>query len=99
MCRLGGRETAPQYVGSFKTEREAKARKAWVAGELAAMRTPDLRVLAAESQKAPTLEDAAKRWRESRVDVSEATATYHRSALNRARSLLGRLDWRRDSDT
>ena len=28
------------YGGSFKTQREANARKAWIAGELAALRVP-----------------------------------------------------------
>src|SRR5512132_2980360 len=42
MFRIGGRETAPRYAGAFPTKREALARKAWVTGELAAMRLPDL---------------------------------------------------------
>jgi hypothetical protein len=42
MYRLGGHETAPRYAGAFSTKREAQIRKAWVAGELAAMRVPDL---------------------------------------------------------
>ena len=32
----------------------------------------------------------AERWKASRVDVTEATVTYHRSALNRAQPLLDR---------
>ncbi|HET6656666.1 MAG TPA: hypothetical protein VFG61_02100, partial [Gaiellaceae bacterium] len=38
--RLGGRESAHRYAGSFSTRREALARRRWVAGELAAMRVP-----------------------------------------------------------
>ncbi len=40
--RLGGRESAHRYAGSFPTRREALARRRWVAGELAAMRVPRL---------------------------------------------------------
>lgn len=89
MYRLGGREASPRYGGSFRTMREAKIRRDWVAGELAAMRVPDLHKLA-KLEPAPTLAQAAARWSASRVDVSEATSTYHRSALARARPLLGR---------
>jgi integrase len=69
--------------------REAKIRRDWVAGELAAMRVPDPRRLAALAE-VPTLAETAARWRASRVDVSDATATYHRSALARATPLLNR---------
>src|SRR5262245_37905263 len=67
MYRLGGRETVPKHAGSFRTQRDALTRKAWVSGELAAMRVPDLGLLAIEQPKAPTLRDAAERWRASRI--------------------------------
>jgi hypothetical protein len=51
MFRVGGRESASRYAGSFRTLREAAARKRRVDGELAAMRVPDLSVLA-EAPKA-----------------------------------------------
>jgi integrase len=89
MYRVGGREVSPRYGGSFRTMREAKIRRDWIAGELAAVRVPDLRQLANAGQM-PTLAEAANRWQASRVDVSAATATYHRSALRRARPLLNR---------
>ncbi|MDP9224390.1 MAG: hypothetical protein M3P18_11170, partial [Actinomycetota bacterium] len=44
--RVGGRETAPRRAGTFRTQRDALARKAWVMGELSAMRVPDLATLA-----------------------------------------------------
>ncbi len=87
LYRLGGRETAPLHGGSFKTKREAVLRARWIGGELAALRVPDLRRVA-DTPTAPTLADAATEWQASRVDVSAATATYHRSALRRARPLL-----------
>ena len=90
MFRLGGRESVPRHGGSFTTKREATARKTWIAGEFAAMRVPDLAALAAEPVSAPTLEQAAKRWRASRVDVAEGTATLHRVALARVLPVLGK---------
>ena len=89
MFRVGGRESAPRYAGSFATKREALARKTWVLGELAAMRIPDLATLDQEPDIAPTLTDAAERWRESRVDVAEGTRVLHRVALDRVLPLLG----------
>ena len=89
LFRLGGRESMPRYAGSFATRREALARKAWVLGELAAMRVPDLDALDHEPARAPTLAEAAERWRESRVDVAEATRVLHRVALGRVVPLLG----------
>jgi hypothetical protein len=63
---LGGARTRKRYAGSFKTMREARAREQWVAGELAALRVPDLTILA-EPPLAPTLAEEAKRWQASRA--------------------------------
>lgn len=89
MYRLGGRETPPKYAGSFPTKTEALARKKWVDGELASMRTPDLAALSAEPVKAPTFSEAAERWRARQRHVSEGTAVLHRVALARVTPLLG----------
>jgi integrase len=86
--RVGGRESVPRYAGAFRTRREAKIRRDWVAGELAAMRVPDLGVLA-EPEAAPLIRDVAKRWQESRVDVAEATRVQHRSSLHSLLPLIG----------
>lgn len=61
--RLGGRESSSRYGGSFRTMREAKTRRDWIAGELAALRLPDLRLLH-ERVLRPTLAEAAQRWQE-----------------------------------
>lgn len=87
--RLGGRESAHRYGGSFATKREALARRAWVAGELAALRVPRIRQLEDSSAAVPTLAEAANRWRASRVDVAEGTAVGHRVQLGRVLPLLG----------
>jgi len=89
MYRTGGRESTPRYGGSFRTLREARIRRDWIAGELAAVRMPDLHSLA-RVETVPTLQEAYDRWQASRVDVSPATATYQRSAIRRARPLLRR---------
>jgi integrase len=87
--RLGGRESAHRYAGSFATRREALARSRWVAGELAAMRVPHVRDLSDGSGPALTLREAAERWRASRVDVTDGTAVSHRVQLDRVLPLLG----------
>ncbi len=86
--RLGGRESAHRYAGSFATRREALTRQRWVAGELAAMRVPRLGQLE-HPAPALTLAEAAERWRTSRVDVTDGTAVGHRVQLNRVLPLLG----------
>jgi integrase len=90
LYRLGGRESSAKYAGSFLTKTEAVARRRWVDGELAALRVPDVRALELEQVGAPTLAVAYEAWQASRVDVSAATATYQRSAIRRAKPLLGR---------
>jgi integrase len=92
--RTGGRESAGHYAGSFRRRRDALLRQAWVEGELAAMRVPDLRVLQAEPRRTPMLAEAARVWSASRIDVVEGTQNVLRSAFNRidklAPSLMGR---------
>jgi integrase len=87
--RVGGRESGQRYGGSFRRQEEARARKRYIDGELAALRLPDLRNLEQEPARAPTLAEAVERWRESRVDVSEGTRVLHRVALNRVLPHLG----------
>lgn len=92
--RLGGRESAHRYAGSFATRREALARRGWIAGELAAMRVPDVSSLLIEPTRSPSVADACERWRATRVDVAETTRVLHRVALGRVLPILGdrRLD-------
>jgi integrase len=87
--RLGGRESAHRYAGSFQTRREALVRSQWVAGELAATRVPRLSQIAELVNATPTLAEAAERWRASRVDVTEGTAVGHRVQLGRVLPVLG----------
>jgi len=85
--RLGGRESATRYGGSFQTMREAKARRDWITGELAAMRVPDLRLL--EHESPVTVREIAERWKASRVDVSAGTMQTYDVSLGRLLPRLG----------
>jgi integrase len=95
LFRLGGRESTQRYVGSFPTKAEALARKRWVDGELAALRVPDTRLLERELVLAPTLAEAAERWRLSRIDVAQQTSNMHRSAFVRIFNVKPELRSRR----
>jgi integrase len=86
--RVGGAESPARYAGLFRTKREARARQAWVLGELAAMRVPDFELLAGEPG-APTLREAAERWLASRIDVADNTRGNHRSAVAAIVPLIG----------
>ena len=88
--RVGGRETSAQHGGSFATQREARIRRDWIAGELAAMRLPDLRLVEAPSS-APTLREQAARWKASRVDVSPGTIQTYVVAIGRLDKRLGEV--------
>ena len=89
MYRLGGRESMPRYGGSFATRKLALARKATIAGELAAQRVPAIGSLEKASVRSPTVAEAAERWRASRVDVADSTRVLHRVALGRVVPIIG----------
>lgn len=84
--RLGGREAAALYAGTFKRKDEAQARRNWVIGELAAMRVPDLSTVI-DPVPVPTFGEMKKQWQASRVDVRESTLIQHRTALRRCGSI------------
>ena len=81
--RVGGRESAQFYGGSFKRQEDARARKRYIDGQLAALRVPDLKLIEQKPVQAPALAEAERGWRKSRVDVVEQTANMHRSAFAR----------------
>jgi integrase len=86
--RLGGRESAQRYGGSFRTRAEALERRRWIAGELAAMRVPDFSTLDREPARSPTLSAAVAAYRASRIDVAEATRVNIGTSLNLIVSVL-----------
>jgi integrase len=87
MFQPGGREAPQRYGGTFRTLREAKVRRDWIANELAAMRVPDIRP--AVPVAVETLGPVAERWRSSRVDVTDRTAVNHGVDLGRILPALG----------
>lgn len=87
--RLGGRETPMLGAGVFRTEREAKVRRDWLGGELAAGRVPDLALVEPLAVALPSLALVAEQWRASRVDVAGGTAATHRVNLGRILPRLG----------
>jgi integrase len=84
--RVGGRESATRYGGSFETMREAKIRRDYIAGELAARRVPDLRLV---TSSIASVRDVATRWQAARVDVAAGTMETYRVALGRLLPRLG----------
>lgn len=88
LYRLGGRESKRQHGGSFRTKRLAEKRRDWIAGELANLRVPDLRLLETTTAVV-TLRTVAEAWRTSRVDVAVGTAATHRVNLGRILPMLG----------
>jgi integrase len=91
--RLGGRESRIRYGGSFRTLREARARRDWIAGELAALRVPALEALtAADRAPAETVRTAAEAWRASRLDVAAGTDATYAVSLGRILPVLGSLE-------
>src|SRR5438477_7866017 len=84
--RVGGRETTPRFAGTFATRRDALSRRAFVLGELAAMRVPNVQLAGDTSL---TLRDVAEQWKASRVDVAAGTLQTYRVALGRLLPRLG----------
>src|SRR4051812_22211084 len=84
--RLNEQIASQRYSAAFD------ARRAWVLGELAAMRVPNLAQLV--ERKSPTFAEAASRWQAARVDVAASTAVQHRIQLDKLIPLVGkrRLD-------
>jgi integrase len=82
--RTGGRESGKFYGGIFRRKADAVSRRRVIEHELACLRVPDIRALAAQTaKKTLMLGDAGEAWRESRIDVPEQTRNMHRSALGR----------------
>jgi integrase len=72
--RLGGRAYPIAHAGSFRTLKEAKARRDFVAGELAAGRNPaDALRAMTERPAVRTFAQWAEAYRTSRVDLADET--------------------------
>jgi hypothetical protein len=73
--RLGGRAYPLVHAGSFKTRKEAKTRRDFVAGELAAGRNPaDALRAVVDPPKRRTFREWAEAYKTSRVDLATLRA-------------------------
>lgn len=83
--RLGGRAYPVLRAGTFKTEREAKARRDLVAGEIAHGRNPAelLREVSTAVDIFVSLETWGESFVASRIDVAENTRKMYRSHLRK----------------
>jgi len=92
--RLGGRAYPVVRAGTFKTEREAKARRDLVAGEIAHGRNPAdlLAGLSANPDTFVSFEKWAERFVASRIDLAESTRKMYGSHLRRIGETFGDRD-------
>ncbi len=94
--RLGGRAYPIRHAGAFARERDAKMRRDFVAGELAAGRDPTLALEAMRSPATPAPSRTFAQWAESykasRVDVSAATRANTETHLKRLLPIFGEQD-------
>jgi integrase len=92
--RLGGRAYPIEHAGTFKTEREAKARRDLVAGEIANGRNPAelLAGLSSAVTHFVSLEAWGERFVTSRIDVAESTRKMYRSHLRMISETFGDRD-------
>ena len=90
--RLGGRAYPLVHGGSFPTLKEARARRDFVAGELAAGRNPRTSLRAVLDPK-PKLTTAAlyETWKASRLDLDERTVENHEGHWKRLEPTFGGL--------
>jgi integrase len=92
--RLGGRAYPIEHGGSFRTLREARARRDFVAGELAAGRNPRLALNALLQPEQPRRSYTS--WHDafvaSRLDVSPGTLLGYRGQRQRLVGLVGDRD-------
>ena len=84
-----GRAARLLYGGSFARKDDARARARWIESELAAMRVPDLALIAPDAVKPPTVAEMAERWKATRVGVSAGTASTYTVNLSRIIPTLG----------
>jgi hypothetical protein len=86
--RLGGRAYLIQHGGTFRTLKEARARRDLIAGELATGRNPAIILIAHAQAPTKTIVITVNEWAErflaSRIDIDENTKKNYRSALKRS---------------
>ena len=91
--RLGGRAWPVIHGGSFKTQREAKARRDFIAGEISAGRNPAVALRALLERPAVTTIVTVDEWAEkflaSRLDIDATTKRNYGTALKKVGKTFG----------
>ena len=92
--RLGGRAYPIVHAGSFRTLKEAKTRRDFVAGELAAGRHPAevLAAMASTVQPTWTIRTWSEKFIASRIDIDTNTIRNYRTALRKVGETFGDRD-------
>lgn len=93
--RLGGRAYPIVHAGSFRTMKEAKARRDVVAGELAAGRNPKdlLRAMTSDvTRPTMTINAWAEKFITSRIDIDANTTRNYKTALKKVGETFGDRD-------
>jgi integrase len=94
--RLGGRAYPLQHGGSFRTLKEARARRDLIAGELAAGRNPAVLLRALTEAPSTSTVRALDVWSDkfvaSRIDIDANTARNYRTALKKVCKTFGTRD-------
>lgn len=90
--RIGGRAFAQHHAGSFKTLKEARARRDFVASELAAGRDPMLALRAEVPSQLVPVAAWRDRFLGSRIDVDSNTVANYRSGLKAFAATFGDRD-------
>src|SRR5437879_4762971 len=89
--RLGGRAYPLVHGGSFKTLKEARARRDFIAGELAANRNP-VEALTVRTVTRRSFREWAGAYKTSRVDIGAETQKNMLSHLRRLNAKFGARD-------
>lgn len=92
--RLGGRAYPLEHGGSFKTVREAKARRDLIGGQLAAGRNPRdlLQAMVAAPTPTYTFAQLTERYRATRIDYAHETTKNMGSHLKALNAVFGERD-------
>ena len=90
--RLGGRAYPVVHGGSFRTLREAKTRRDFIAGEIAAGRNPaDALRATSQPQSKRTMTMYFEAWKASRLDLDQRTIANHDFHWKRLESAFATL--------
>ncbi len=94
--RLGGRSYPVEHGGTFKTKKDARARRDLIAGELSAGRNPAVLLRALTTiivtPTIVTVSEWGERFVTSRIDIDQNTAKNYRSGIKKISETFGDRD-------